>query len=374
MKNYKDLNINILEEGRKSDNRTDTPTLAVFGRELRWNMKDGFPALTLKRAFFRGADVELNWMLRGLTNVDYLNEHNVDFWDKWALKEDVYEERLLSQLERIDLYAKQAEGSRVEVTRMFNTMTTSEANLVLAENGIPRTERILKFRKGDLGPVYGELMRRFPNGDGTTTDQIQELIDGLKANPISRRHVVSLWFPGYLPDESISPQENVLNGKQALAPCHWNFEVMVEPLTFDERWELLGERVSDVDLYRGHSNMDAVFEEHRVPVYKLNLHFHMRSNDVPAGLPVNISFYGILMHRLCHECNMDLGDLWYTGTNVHIYHDQIKMVKEMLERDPKSLPKIKCLAPEKSFFEFEPGDWVLEGYDPHPAIRVPVAI
>lgn len=280
-KQYVELCNRVLANGVEVENRTGVNTITVFGESIKYDLQKGFPIPTTRKGLFKSAFHELNWMLHGLTNVDYLNENGVRFWDIWT-DED-----------------------------------------------------------GELGPVYGELWRRFPGKNGRYYDQIQLLLERLKKNPMSRRHVVSLWYPEYLPDESISPQQNVLAGLQALAPCHWMFEVNCQP-----------------------------YED----TYKINLHVHLRSNDLPAGHPVNVVFYSLLTHMLAQQCDYKVGELWVTMTDAHVYIPQVEILKEQISREPYPLPTLKILRKPESIFDYKVDDFELENYQHHPAVRYPVAL
>lgn len=227
MQQFDDIANDIINNGRLHENRTGVDTLRINGAQMHFDLKDGFPALTTNQTYLKGGIVELCWMLRGLTNVDYLHQHGVKFWDKWALREE-------------DI---------VNNPNPFN------------------------MKVGDLGPVYGELWRRFPNGDGTYTDQIAELQRKLVEYTGSRRHVVSLWFPHYLPDEKYSPRQNVLLGKQSLAPCHWNFEVMIDQFT---REELATNLNSIFDRDESLESYQARCKARGISTAKLNLAYHLR--------------------------------------------------------------------------------------------------
>lgn len=388
MQAYKDLNQDIIDNGIYSPNRTGVSTYSVFGREMRFNLKEGFPALTLKRAFFRGAVHEWYWMtILGSTNVTYLQENNIQFWNQWALEEDVYDEVPMSDHERASRYAEDSGMSLQSVISELNKLHIVDGHKLLDERGVPRTKKVLRFKKGELGPIYGEMMRRFPGHDGSKCDQIAELVNNLKNNPKTRRHVVSLWCPSLLPDESMSPQDNVIAGRQALAPCHWMFEIKCDLLNEQERRKLLIEHLIGNNIHEdriivgqegflsfsGCSEGD-VLKEYNIPERRLNLHFHMRSNDAPAGLPVNLMFYGIMATTLAKQTNMDIGELWYTGTDVHIYENQINETMELLGREPGKLPTLWVNPDVTDFFDYKPEDFKLIGYEPQAAIKVKVAV
>lgn len=383
-KQYLDLHNRILNnEDGLQQNRTDVATQAVFGASIMLDLKKSFPSTTVSSTFNRGAFVETCWIyVEGGTNVDYLHEHNVHFWDQWALEEDVYETTTLHDRDKLALYNRKY-GTDHKLTDFTKPFELEK----LLDGKVEDTVSILKHRKGDLGPVYGAMARNYPTvtfEDGlyimTAVDQVSELIDSLKDNPKSRRHLISLWHPGFLPDETISPQENVLKGRQALAPCHWGVTVMTRELPLSERlktavhpndqYDEVEHKFSD-DVPDG--VMHALLDEKGVPRYELNLHLVMRSSDVPAGLRLNVVGYAALAHALAAECGMAIGKLWYTGTNAHIYADQIEAVKEYVDNEPSEEQVRLWVNPEKSFFELVPEDFKVVGYVPKKRIPMPVA-
>lgn len=389
MKNYIDTAMQVIFTGRKAKNRTGVDTKSIFAVSEIEDLTEGFPAVTIKQTFTRGAWVEMCWMLKGLINTDYLHEHNVFFWDQWALEEDYTEERPLSNADRMELYVKAKGLSYPATLREFNAQGVVAGTNILNNAGIPTTKTVVLQKKGALGPVYGAMMRKFPNPDGSFTDQIAELENMLVNNPESRRHVVSLWCPFLLPDESLSPQENVKNGKQALAPCHWMFEVYTEALTKEEQLLILKKNnldfvgykfIDDIHIcrYPLTSTDDVkvfseVVEEYNVPKFRLNLHYHMRSSDLPAGKPLNTVFYATLAHLLALHANMVVGKLWHTGTNAHIYEDQLEDMETALKRTPYPLATLRIKTKRDHIWEYEPTDFELVDYQSHPAIKVKVA-
>jgi len=291
MKQYLSLMGDVLQNGVEKTDRTGTGTISVFGRQLTFNLQEGFPLLTTKKMFYKGAFVETLWYLRGDASLDYLHENGVHYWDKWATKD------------------------------------------------------------GSLGPVYPEQFRHWEIDREWTVavdrgrctvkpievDQLQTLIDGLRNRPDSRRHLVSAWNVAKLPDETMSPQENVLEDRMALAPCHAFFQCYVAN----------GE---------------------------LSLQVYQRSADVFIGLPVNIASYALLTHLLAHQCDLLPGKLIWVGGDVHLYSDHIEQAELQRTRMPKDLPKLKIKRKPPSLFEYEYEDFELEGYDSWPHIAAPVAV
>lgn len=277
MKQYQQLLKTILEEGTTKGDRTGTGTKSLFGYQMRFDLSEGFPIVTTKKIHWKSVVHELLWFLNGETNVTYLQENGVKIWNEWATEE------------------------------------------------------------GELGPVYGVQWRHWKTPDGRELDQIQKVIEDLKNRPNSRRIIVSAWNVGDLPDESVSPQENVENGKMALAPCHAFFQFYVAD-------------------------------------GKLSCMLTQRSADSFLGVPFNIASYSLLLAMIAQQCDLEVGDFIWSGGDVHIYSNHFEQVKEQLSRTPKSLPKLIIKRKPKSIFDYKFEDFELEGYDPHPAIKAPIAI
>jgi thymidylate synthase len=264
MKQYHDLLTLLLEQGVYKDDRTGTGTYSVFGHQMRFNLQDGFPMLTTKKLHVRSIIYELLWFLRGDTNISYLKENGVSIWDEWA-----------------------------------------DAD-------------------GNLGPVYGYQWRSWPNPDGTHTDQITQLIDGLKRNPNGRRHIVSAWNPSFI-------------GQMALPPCHCLFQFYVA---------------------NG----------------KLSCQLYQRSCDTFLGVPFNIASYALLTLMVAQVCELQPGDFVWTGGDVHLYSNHTEQARIQLSRDIRPLPTLKINPEVKDLFAFRFEDFTLENYDPHPHIKAPVAV
>ena len=275
MRQYLDLLQHILDNGVQKGDRTGTGTISVFGYQMRFNLQEGFPLVTTKKIHMKSVIYELLWLLRGDTNIKYLNDHGVTIWDEWA-----------------------------------------DSN-------------------GDLGPVYGAQWRNW-NNEGI--DQISELIDGIKNNPNSRRHIVTAWNPSVLPDENEKDfAKNVSNGKAALPPCHCFFQFYV---------------------------VDG----------KLSCQLYQRSADVFFGVPFNIASYSLLTMMIAQVCGLEYGDFIHTFGDVHIYNNLIDQVKTQLNRDPRPLPIMRINPDVNDIFGFDYKDFVLEGYDPWPVIKGEVSV
>ncbi len=264
MKQYLDLLRYIRENGVQKGDRTGTGTQSVFGYQMRFNLNDGFPLLTTKKVHLRSIIHELLWFISGDTNIKYLHDNKVSIWDEWA-----------------------------------------------DENG-------------DLGPVYGHQWRSWPTPDGGHIDQLANLMEQLKKNPDSRRHIISAW--------------NVAEvDKMALPPCHSLFQFYVA----DNR---------------------------------LSCQLYQRSADVFLGVPFNIASYALLTMMIAQCCGYELGDFVHTFGDVHIYSNHQEQVELQLSREPKPLPRMVINPDVKDIFSFKYEDFTLEGYDPWPAIKAPVAV
>ena len=280
MQQYLALMQDIRESGTDKGDRTGTGTRSVFGRQLRFDLSQGFPLLTTKKVHLKSVILELLWFLDGNTNNNWLAERGVSIWNGWALED------------------------------------------------------------GDLGPIYGKQWRSWACPDGSTIDQISELIQQIKTKPDSRRLIVSGWNPADLPDESVSPHENVANGKAALPPCHTLFQFYVA------------------------NN-------------RLSCQLYQRSADYFLGVPFNIASYALLTHMIAQQCDLEVGDFVHTFGDVHLYSDHLAdpaIVEEQLSREPRALPKLVIKRRPDSIFDYQYEDFEMEGYDPHPAIRAAVSI
>jgi len=277
MKQYLGLLKQILETGTVRGDRTGTGTKSIFGVQLRFNLTEGFPLVTTRKVFFKGVIHELLWFLAGDTNIRYLRENNVHIWDAWA------------------------------------------------------------DEHGDLGPVYGAQWRAWQAPDGGRIDQISQVIQQIRANPNSRRHIVTAWNPAVLPNESISPQENVRQGRAALASCHALFQ-----------------------FYAADGRLSCLL--------------YQRSTDCPVGQVFNIAQYALLTHLVAHQCDLQPGDFVWTGGDCHVYLNQVEGVTEQLKREPRRLPRLVIKRKPASIFEYRFEDFEIDGYDPHPPIKYPVAV
>ncbi|PQP81789.1 thymidylate synthase [Paenibacillus sp. PCH8] len=264
MKNYLDLLEDILDNGVHKGDRTGTGTQSVFGRQLRYDLSEGFPLVTTKRIHLKSVIHELLWFLSGDTNISYLKENGVKIWDDWA-----------------------------------------------DENG-------------DLGPVYGSQWRTWEAPNGEKIDQIAAVIDSIKNNPDSRRHLVSAWNVAEI-------------NRMKLPPCHFAFQFYVAE-------------------------------------GKLSCMLTMRSVDTFLGLPFNIASYALLTHMIAQQCDLEVGDFVWSGGDVHIYSNHVDQVKTQLEREPFALPKLVIKRKPDSIFDYTFEDFEFENYQHHPGIKAPIAV
>lgn len=279
MKQYLDLMRDVVDNGISRGDRTGTGTRSVFGRQLRFDLSQGFPLVTTKKVHLKSVIVELLWFLQGSTDVKWLQERGCSIWDEWATAD------------------------------------------------------------GDLGPVYGKQWRSWACPDGSTIDQISQVIEQIKRTPYSRRLIVSAWNPADLPDETISPQQNVEQGRMALAACHTLFQFYVAE-------------------------------------GKLSCQLYQRSADLFLGVPFNIASYALLTHMIAQQCDLGVGDFVHTFGDCHLYNNHItpEIVYEQLTREPRKLPRLQIRRRPANIFDYQLEDFEFEGYDPHPRIAAPIAI
>lgn len=312
---YLDLCRFVLEKGEGKNDRTNTGTYSVFGHQMRFDLSEGFPLLTTKRVPFRLIASELLWFIKGDTNIRYLLKHNNNIWNEWAFENWVtspdYQGPDMSDF-----------GNRSQQDEAFNEKYQIEMN-AFKEKIL--TDDTFADKYGDLGAVYGSQWRAWKTSTGETIDQLQQVINSIKNNPDSRRHIVTAWNPEDVP------------GNMALPPCHVMFQFYVAD-------------------------------------GKLSCQLYQRSGDIFLGVPFNIASYALLTHLIAHECGLEPGEFIHTLGDAHIYSNHIEQVKLQLQRKKRPFPQLKLNPDVQHVTEFEMEDMEISGYDPHPAIKAPVAV
>lgn len=353
----------ILTEGTKKPGaRKGMPgSLSLFGYQFRHNLQHGFPLLTTKKLHWKGIVTELLWFLRGDTNIKYLVDNGVNIWNEDSYRYYVQIASQNTDETWNDIYHDNEDGTY----RMF----TYEEFVDIMKNENVELRQSHDYVLGNCGFQYGKVWRRWRSPhmaeDGTyvkgKTDQISNLIKGLKNNPESRRHIVTAIDPAH--DQDL-----------ALYWCHAMFQFNCRPLSWEEKlqWAM---RQPDVEMENLYITEAASSE--RCPKYYLDCHLYQRSADVFLGVPYNIASYGLLTHIISRICNMIPGDFIHSFGDVHIYDNHIDQVKEQLTRQPKETPSLKFLKTNKFwetfnvdlFSHLDPSDFVIENYNPHPAIK-----
>ncbi|MDG1688187.1 MAG: thymidylate synthase [Gammaproteobacteria bacterium] len=277
MKQYLALLQDVMDSGTDRGDRTGTGTRSVLGRQVRYDLAEGFPLLTTKKLHIRSILHELLWFLSGETNIQYLQDNGVSIWNDWATE------------------------------------------------------------SGELGPVYGAQWRRWQGADVQVFDQVAALVDGLKNNPDSRRHIISGWNVALLPDESKKPWENAEAGLMALPPCHLLYQFYVAD-------------------------------------GKLSASLYIRSNDLFLGNPYNTASLAFLTHMLAQQCDLDVGEIVMSIGDAHIYTNHFEQVKTQLSRTPGALPQLKIKRKPDSIFDYKFEDFEIVNYEAQAHIAAPIAV
>lgn len=302
----------ILENGKDKDDRTNTGTLSVFGHQMRFDLSKGFPLLTTKKVSFKLVATELIWFIRGDTNIRYLLEYNNNIWNEWAFLKWIESDEYMGP-DMTDF------GHRALRDPEFNEQYREQLN-IFKEKILTDDDFMQRF--GDLGNVYGKQWRQFETKD-RVTDQLKEVIEQIKSNPHSRRHIVSAWNPGEI--ESM-----------ALPPCHTMFQFYVND-------------------------------------NKLSCQLYQRSADVFLGVPFNIASYSLLTHLVARECGLEVGEFIHSMGDAHIYSNHIEAVETQLMRSSYEAPKLQ-INNDKDIFNIEYEDLEIIDYTAHPAIKAPIAV
>lgn len=356
-KAYLALMADIMENGRDKGDRTGTGTRSVFGRQLRFNLQEGFPLLTTKKVFIKGIKAELLWFLEGSTDNNRLNELGAKIWDMWALDNGDLGPIYGKQWRR---WATPDIDAATERLRMIDTI------LKVATESHP-----LDVSMESLSSAR-TMIQDILNVDFTkSVDQVKDVIDTLRSKPNSRRIIVSGWNVADLPSEHYSPKENVERGKAALPACHTMFQFISEELTLEERIDIARSR--GLDVRNLHSDSDQELAFLGIPVRKLSCQLYQRSADYLAGVPFNIASYAILTEMIAQVTGHVAGDFVWTGGDVHIYSNHFEQAKEQLSREPRPAPTLVLNKAIKDIDAFTMDDIDVQNYDPHPKIMLPIS-
>lgn len=311
---YLQLLKDCLEKGERKEDRTGTGTISMFGYQMRFPLAEGFPLLTTKRVPFKLVASELLWFIKGDTNIKYLLQNKNNIWNEWAFKRWVES----SDYEGPDMTNF---GLRSQQDEQF-AASYEEQLAIFKERVLNDDEFAAKY--GELGDVYGKQWRAWRTTQNDVIDQLADVIHTIKTNPDSRRMIVSAWNPEDIPT-------------MALPPCHTMFQFYVSE-------------------------------------GKLSCQLYQRSGDIFLGIPFNIASYALLTHLIAHECGLEVGDFVHTLGDAHIYSNHIEQIRTQLSRDPRPLPKLVLNTDKTSIFDIELEDLAIEGYNPHPTIKAPVAV
>ena len=340
-KEYCKLLQEILDYGRFKTSRAGD-TISLFGKTMRFNLREGLPLLTTKKVFYKGIIHELLWFLKGDTNIKYLVDNNVHIWD-----DDAYRH-----------YLTLSRNNSIHMSKDEWLNAVKEGKTYLLSNNDKDSNILTYYKAGDLGPIYGEQWRNF---DRKHIDQIQNIIDTLKNNPDDRRMLCVAFNPSLLHE-------------MALPPCHTMFQFYTYELQPIERLEWLCEH-SDNKFDEWKSVTHKQMDELNVPRRVLNCSFSMRSNDFCCGNPYNIAQYAMLTYMLCEVCNMVPGELIYNGGDVHVYTNHIKGAQEQLSRNGSEIiPKLKFKRKVSDINDFTFDDFIIEDYFPEETIKFPLNV
>lgn len=378
MKNYLAVMQQVLDEGVTSDDRTGTGTIKLFGTQTRYDLrKQAFPMVTTRQVWSRIAFWEMIWIAKGETNIQFLLDKNIHIWDQWALKEDAAVEGMKPDAELKEEMCALMGWDSKEFNKCFNDFGRDMDGMreYMKQKGICLSKTHIRHRKGDLGPIYGKQMARWGRGG---INQLQLVIDGLRTDPNSRRQIISYWNPEDMPIPGLSPEENVLAGKAALAPCHAfvQFFTNARPLEdiIDDVIQALGDDYEQNSYPAATWKLKAI--SMGIPVYELSVQLYQRSVDVCVGAPTNIMGYSFLLLMVAHLVNMTPREFIHSTGDTHIYSDHVALAKEQLKRIPHKAPRIRIDTKGRKVehvTDFVYEDFVIEGYTHEAAIKYPVA-
>ena len=368
---YQELLQDILDNGVVKTDRTGTGTISVFGRQIRHKMSQGFPLLTTKKMAWKTMVTELIWFLSGSTNIKYLVMNGCNIWNG-----DAYKNYTKEVNELIDGYkCGDIMGMQDHIEKLFSN--SDELTPLTQEQFINLIKTDDQFAEewGELGPIYGSQWRTWRTktlikttlkdpitGNDTyvegdkVIDQIQNLIDELKANPDSRRLMVSAWNVGEL-DQMVLP------------PCHYGFQVYTRVLDETERVVLMDKKLGLTENLPQYYTEDEMIK-HNIPKRAISLMWNQRSVDTFLGLPFNIASYGLLLMMIADEMNMVPDELIGNLGDVHLYSNHVEQAKEQIKREPFDLPTVHV---RDGIFSFGEQDVILENYKSHPSIKAPLS-
>lgn len=380
MQNYLAAGQHILQNGVKKGDRTGTGTRSVRKVNLVFDLREGFPLMTTKKVNIRTVIHELLWFLQGRGDNEWLVERGCNIWTPWTTKEDKTVKHEYEPWDRL-YWAK---INKPEVfTEFHNTGKHFSPDVEaamdwLTEKGVPTSIDKVVVPAGSLNAPYGPTWRNWKSGQtGRTVDQVQQVVDTLRTNPDSRRIIVNSWDSGAMPDESISPQDNIKNGEFCLTPCHILHEMYTEEMTLQERMDYLKERDMEAWDKIGMATVDeidALLDELGAPKRWLDMCVLIRSNDWFVGAPFNIPSYAVLLHMYASTVGMAVRILDITSVNAHIYENTIPMFIQQYSRTPRALPKMKVLNKRDKMEDYTIDDFELTGYNPYDFIKAPVAV